>query len=91
MTTSKCQIQCTFCGEPRPDLTNCWWPSEDGGTCQDCWEAEDEPVTSFDIEALKQEIDRLVLPEEFDIPSNPFDLGTDFYQLGVECAKESRN
>jgi hypothetical protein len=82
---SKCQIQCTFCGEPRPDLTNCWWPSEDGGTCQDCWEAEDEPITHPGITALKQEID--ILPEEFHVPSDFFSLGADFDHWGVECAE----
>jgi hypothetical protein len=85
MTTPKPQITCNLCGDPLPDPSARWWPNEYGEICQDCWEAEDEPVTSSDIEALRQEID--ILPEEFDIPINPFDLGADFDHLGVECAE----
>jgi recombinational DNA repair protein (RecF pathway) len=90
MTTTKPQTSCALCGEPCPDPSARWWPSEYGEICQDCWEAMDEPITQSDVEALRQEIS-LLLPEEFDIPANPFDLGNDFDHLGVECAEEPRN
>jgi hypothetical protein len=90
MTTSTPQTNCVLCGEPCPDQSDRWWPSEDGEICQDCWEAMDEPITSSDIKALKKEID-LLLPQEFHVPANPFDLSNDFDHLGVECAEESRN
>jgi hypothetical protein len=90
MTTPKPQTNCVLCGDPLADPSDRWWPNEHGEICQNCWEAMEEPITSSDIEALKKEIN-LLLPEEFDIPINPFDLGADFDHLGVECAEEPRN
>jgi hypothetical protein len=90
MTTSKRQTQCILCGETCPDQIYRWWPSEDGEICQDCWEAEDEPITQHDVEALRQEIN-LLLPKEFHVPSDFFSLGADFDHWGVECAEEPRN
>ena len=57
----------------------------------DILEPEDEPITPADLEEFDKEIKRVIdhLPEEFDIPASPFDLGVDFDHLGVECAELS--
>jgi hypothetical protein len=90
MTTTKPQTDCALCGDPLPNLSARWWPSEYSEICQDCWEAEDEPITQHDVEALRQEIN-LLLPKEFHVPSDFFSLGADFDHWGVECAEEPRN
>jgi hypothetical protein len=79
------QTTCNLCGNAGSDQAHQWWPSADGEICQDCWDAGDESITSHDIEELQQVIN--LLPEEFDIPASPFDLGSDFDHLGVECAE----